>query len=373
MKRMFNLCLVATLLAFGAACSKKTNSKAKEFVAMENALKEKKAFEEAKQKEAAELKLKQDNAVNLSDVLIDLEHEEDSNVSFYELLLAADMNGSVIGTLSAANSDAPETHDKNAEMSTILAKTKKAPKEICEKILKRLSKKADTDLVNISKNNLQDDVDRVVECRSLNLSSDYIEVSAIKALCVAAQKVPTAKADEAPATTSDAPVAPAAPATSSEAPAVAPAAPAQAPSVAPAAPAAPEAQVNNEAAAKAAQEAKALEDKKLSDEAAAKATKEEEQKKKDAEAQKAQEQNTQVEKIKSLKAQANAKNKEAAELRVKADTYSKKSKKNAIKSAEQLEKEAKALENEATQLESGEKVKKKSWLSKVFSKKESKE
>ncbi len=187
MKRIFNLCLVATLLSFGAACSKKSNSKSKEFEKSVQTLKDKQAQEK-------DLKERQDNAIELSNALVS-ESDEDANIALYQILLAADINGSSTEVLATTISDADVDHDKNAELVEVSNRTGiKNVKDICDKIAKKLSKKADNDLIRLDRDSVQKDIDATISCRSLNIESNYIEVSKIKALCEAAQKVPATKA-----------------------------------------------------------------------------------------------------------------------------------------------------------------------------------
>lgn len=190
MKNLFNLCLIATLLSFGAACSKKTNSRAKEVIARENALKaaedaekEQKALElKQKELETAQ-KLKIEQAVELSDVLVTSEQEELINLSFYQLLLSLKIEGTAIDTLATVNSDAGADHDYKKEISDVIQKTNLTSEKICASLLKKVKKKNATDLIKIDRVSLQRDVETLVGCRSLDLKSDYIEVLKIRSLC----------------------------------------------------------------------------------------------------------------------------------------------------------------------------------------------
>lgn len=284
MKRMFNLCLVATLLSFGAACSKKTNSKSPEFVLKQNAL----VTKQKEAKDAQELKVKHDNAIELSDALVVMENEEDSNVAFYQLLLTADINGAKVEQVSTANTDAGNDHDKNEEMNQISNKTHAKSKDLCAKLLKRLSKKADSDLIRIDRTSMQRDVDSVVACRSINVESDYIEVSKVKSLCEKVAQEPVVEAKQAVAAET----------------------------------------------VKSSEEAKSAVDEKT------KTT--EESNIKDEQAEKA---------LTPAPQNAEELRTRAEEIRLRADGYSEESKKAAIKSAEDLEKEASALEEQAKNLD----------------------
>ncbi len=327
MKRMFNLCLVATLLSFGAACSKKTNSVSKEFEKRTEQLKVQKALKEleVKQKEeAAALKLKQDNAIEISDIIV-ADSEETSHVSLYQLLLAAELNGAPVAKLSTLNSEAEikEINDQNKEMNEVSAKTGRSAKEICDKILKKLAKKNDSDLVKVDRAHLQSDVDGVVECRSLNLESDYIEVSKVKALCESAQKTVVAKkADAAPT-------------------------------------AAPQEDVAPVDADQAERDAQILEEEKANADEAAK-LEAEAKAKADAEAKTKAEQEktatTNPEKTPAeLKAEAAALRVKAEQKKVTAETGSKKDKKAAKKEIKSLNKEARKNERKAAKLEKAKK------------------
>jgi len=208
MKRMFNLCLMASLLAtFGAACSKKTNSRAKEVIAAENALKEKKAVEDKlKAKEAEEaqkladaqkteeeekarlanIKLKQDNAVEVGMVLLKGSDDRASNLAIYQLILSSQLSNLNLVSAATENKDAEGHADgknKSQELVSISADLKKDTSVLCNEILKRTEKKADSDLVSLDKDKVQSDVDGVVEYRSLNIVSNYIEVGTIREMC----------------------------------------------------------------------------------------------------------------------------------------------------------------------------------------------
>jgi len=211
---------MASLLAtLGTACSKKSNSRAKEVIAAENALKAKKVEDDklkAKSAEekaaaekaaatAAEEQAKKDKATSLTSVILDQKSEEDANIAFYQLLLSTRNTDAEISAFASDNKDA-EGHDRAAEITALQSRSGKDSVKICEELLKKIENKKDTDLIFIEKDRIQVDVDGVVECRSLNIASNYIDVSAIKNMCslvkaqaaaIEAKKVEAAKATEA--------------------------------------------------------------------------------------------------------------------------------------------------------------------------------
>lgn len=190
MKRMFNLCLMATLLGtFGAACSKKTNSTAKEYLATQNALAAKSDAEnKLKAKEAEEAtriaaqKERLEKAIPLSSVLLKDKHDEESNIAFYQILLASQQKGAAVSLIAVKNDDAVGSEDSE-EHSSLKTRTNKDTLKLCDELLKRIEKKADTDLIAVDKDRVHSDVDGVVQCRSLSLASNYVEVSNVRAMC----------------------------------------------------------------------------------------------------------------------------------------------------------------------------------------------
>ena len=203
MKRIFNLCLMASLLAtLGTACSKKTNSRAKEVIAAENALSAKKAAEDKlKAKEAAdkaatdaaaaaakEEQARRDKAISLTGIFSNKKTEQESNISLYQLLLASQSNGSIIETLVSKNKESSD-NDKNIEQEKVTAFSGKETIKICDDLIKRLEKKEDKDLISIDKDGLKRDIEDIVDCMSLNIVSDYIEVGSIRSMCLKVKEV----------------------------------------------------------------------------------------------------------------------------------------------------------------------------------------
>lgn len=183
--KLFKLCLMASLLLSFGACSKKTNSKSEVYLAKKNALEAQQALEA----QVKAQRLAEENAIPLSDIIVTDSHVEESNLAFYQVLLAAQLKGKQNNQVSL-NSDAGADHNYQKEVSDIQVKTNKSVADICAEILKKLEKKAPSDLVAVNQEDLSKDVEGIVECRSLNIKSNYMDVASIRALCEAAKSEP---------------------------------------------------------------------------------------------------------------------------------------------------------------------------------------
>ena len=198
--KFFQLCLMVTLLGFGAACSKKLNTRSKEIIAKENLAKDQKAANELASKSALEAKTaeeknkaeqekidrefeaKKANAVSLTSILSNVS-TTDANLEIYQLLLTSHINKSSQLLKITEDDSSLSGVDFKSELSDVKAKTSVSSETICKTILEKIASKDQSDLISLDKNMLTNDVIHEMGCIGFNIKSNYITVKATQELC----------------------------------------------------------------------------------------------------------------------------------------------------------------------------------------------